>query len=511
MPVPSVSMIALRAPRASPQRHSASIAALPSLSTATGRPRRSASTSRTATPCSGRWLESSATPVAGSTRQGIPSPTASTSRGRRLARLLDRLDELVDERPGVVGTRQAIGAVMHLELRVDRPGEQLRPSQVDADDAAGGHDRPPYLADGGPPGASRVQGLPHASAPSAARRRRRIDARRAARRAARASAGASRSRVGRVVKWLVARAGRAGSASRSSSSSSPRRSTRTRCPPPRRPSCPAAASGSSSRRRPSSSAPTSARRGPRSPARARRAPAAATRSCSCAPAAATAPSCRSRATPSSTSPATGATRSTPPTRSAAPRSRSQTIKQYLGITIDHVFEVNFDNFPDLVDAMGGIDYTGGCVVSRINGGFKNGGFTLRLPAGRRTSTASRRSRSPARATTRATPRGRPHPRAPPAEGHQRDEVARVQPGRLHPPALHLVERAQDAEDRHARPGAAGLRDRHGAERQRADRGPQALGRRDPARRRRRPRPSRTPRSRPTSGASATGSARAPRA
>jgi LCP family protein required for cell wall assembly len=59
----------------------------------------------------------------------------------------------------------------------------------------------------------------------------------------------------------------------------------------------------------------------------------------------------------------------------------QTIKQYLGISIDHVFEVNFDNFPALVDAMGGINYTGGCVVSKINGGFKNGGFTLRLQRG----------------------------------------------------------------------------------------------------------------------------------
>jgi LCP family protein required for cell wall assembly len=59
----------------------------------------------------------------------------------------------------------------------------------------------------------------------------------------------------------------------------------------------------------------------------------------------------------------------------------QTVKQFLGIPIDHVFEVNFDNFPQLVDAMGGIQYTGGCVVSRINGGFKNGGFTLRLHKG----------------------------------------------------------------------------------------------------------------------------------
>jgi LCP family protein required for cell wall assembly len=59
----------------------------------------------------------------------------------------------------------------------------------------------------------------------------------------------------------------------------------------------------------------------------------------------------------------------------------QTIKQYLGIQIDHVFLVNFANFPSLIDAMGGVDYSGGCVVSRINGGFKNGGYTLRLRKG----------------------------------------------------------------------------------------------------------------------------------
>jgi LCP family protein required for cell wall assembly len=59
----------------------------------------------------------------------------------------------------------------------------------------------------------------------------------------------------------------------------------------------------------------------------------------------------------------------------------QTVKQYLGVEVDHVFEVNFANFPALIDAMGGVDYTGGCVVSRINGGFRNGGYTLRLERG----------------------------------------------------------------------------------------------------------------------------------
>ena len=47
-----------------------------------------------------------------------------------------------------------------------------------------------------------------------------------------------------------------------------------------------------------------------------------------------------------------------------------TVRQFLGIKINHVVEVNFENFPKLIDAMGGIDYTGGCVVSKINGGFK---------------------------------------------------------------------------------------------------------------------------------------------
>jgi LCP family protein required for cell wall assembly len=67
--------------------------------------------------------------------------------------------------------------------------------------------------------------------------------------------------------------------------------------------------------------------------------------------------------------------------SGGPALAIETVKRYLGIHINHVVEVNFANFPQLIDAMGGVDYTGGCVVSRINGGFKNGGFTLRLKRG----------------------------------------------------------------------------------------------------------------------------------
>ncbi|MBE2318802.1 LCP family protein [Solirubrobacter sp. CPCC 204708] len=59
----------------------------------------------------------------------------------------------------------------------------------------------------------------------------------------------------------------------------------------------------------------------------------------------------------------------------------RTVESYLGIPVNHLVEVNFENFPQLIDALGGVTYRGGCVVSRINGGFKNGGYTLRLKAG----------------------------------------------------------------------------------------------------------------------------------
>ena len=57
------------------------------------------------------------------------------------------------------------------------------------------------------------------------------------------------------------------------------------------------------------------------------------------------------------------------------------IKHWLGIPINHLVEVNFENFPQLIDAMGGVTYTGGCVHSRLDGGFSQGGYTLNLKAG----------------------------------------------------------------------------------------------------------------------------------
>jgi LCP family protein required for cell wall assembly len=62
----------------------------------------------------------------------------------------------------------------------------------------------------------------------------------------------------------------------------------------------------------------------------------------------------------------------------------RTVEQYTGIDVNHLIEVNFDEFPGLIDAMGGIDYTGGCVVSKVNGGYANGGVTVRIRAGVKT-------------------------------------------------------------------------------------------------------------------------------
>jgi LCP family protein required for cell wall assembly len=57
------------------------------------------------------------------------------------------------------------------------------------------------------------------------------------------------------------------------------------------------------------------------------------------------------------------------------------IKSWLGVPINHVVEVDFENFPALINAMGGVTYSGGCIVSNLDGGAANGGFTLRLSAG----------------------------------------------------------------------------------------------------------------------------------
>ncbi|MGI8632562.1 MAG: LCP family protein [Solirubrobacterales bacterium] len=62
----------------------------------------------------------------------------------------------------------------------------------------------------------------------------------------------------------------------------------------------------------------------------------------------------------------------------------QTVEGFMGIDVDHVVEIDFAGFEDFIDALGGVKVTTKCVVSRINGGASNGGFTLRLRPGTNT-------------------------------------------------------------------------------------------------------------------------------
>ena len=135
----------------------------------------------------------------------------------------------------------------------------------------------------------------------------------------------------------------------------------------------------------------------------------------CASAAARTPRSRSRATRSSTSPATGATRSTPPTRSAArarrsdrqavPRHRRQPRRRG-----------QLRELPAADRRARRRHLQRRLRASRsINGGDKQRRHTLRLQArGARARTASRRSRSPARARTSARPSENDLDRAPAA-------------------------------------------------------------------------------------------------
>ncbi len=59
----------------------------------------------------------------------------------------------------------------------------------------------------------------------------------------------------------------------------------------------------------------------------------------------------------------------------------KTVESFLGLKINHVVVINFTNFPNLVNAMGGITWTGGCVDSQISGGRADGGYSLVLGAG----------------------------------------------------------------------------------------------------------------------------------
>ena len=360
IPVPIVSMTAFAAPRAAPKRHSASIAAFASLSTTTGSAERARPAGRgTRRRRAAGGCSRSATPVAGSTRHGIPKPTASTSLGDRLARPpRPRRRSCRERRVGVLATGQPVGAVVDLEARVDRAGEQLRPAQVDADHAAAGHARPPYPADGAtrepeaPPEYRRYRTRPRLLSRGRRRRESLLDELRGRARAAGAPAAAGSRSAGRrrgswlaVVGWIVLVA-RPLPRQLAQVHQDRRRQRDARRRSPRRPGPAARHDDARPGLRPAHEGHEGARREHVGPEPLRLDPAPAHRRRR------TRPSSRSRATRSSTSPATGATRSTRPTRSAARRSRSARSSSSSGSRSTTSSLSTSTTFPTLIDAHG---------------------------------------------------------------------------------------------------------------------------------------------------------------
>ena len=138
-----------------------------------------------------------------------------------------------------------------------------------------------------------------------------------------------------------------------------------------------------------------------------------------------------------------------------PALATRTVKEWLGIEVNHVVEVSFENFPQLIDALGGVTYKGPAVLSKINGGRANGGTTLQPEEGRDGAERQAGPRARTHAQEPARPeRERPHPRAPPAAARAGDEGQGHVVRDVRPPALGLVGGAQGRALRHGRADAA---------------------------------------------------------
>lgn len=59
----------------------------------------------------------------------------------------------------------------------------------------------------------------------------------------------------------------------------------------------------------------------------------------------------------------------------------KTVKQFLGVKINHIIIVNLANFPKFIDAIGGVTIHTDRICAEISGGKANGGFTIDLKPG----------------------------------------------------------------------------------------------------------------------------------
>ena len=251
----------------------------------------------------------------------------------------------------------------------------------------------------------------------AARRRAQRDAGRGA--TSRASRGPPKGRSGAASSSGSRSRSARGSCSRSSSSWSARRSPTASPTRPRTRSRAAAACSRAARS--SCSAPTSGPRTRSSPEpRAR--PPAPTASCCCTSASATCGSCRSCATRRPTIPGHGLQKINAAYAFGGAPLMIETVESFLGngLEINHIIEVSFEDFPDFIDALGGIDVElRGLPALELVRRQAPAAVEGRAPPGRQPGASLR-----ARAEERVRPhRGRPRARRAPAAGDERDPLA----------------------------------------------------------------------------------------
>ena len=142
-----------------------------SLSTTTGTPSCSAITSPNAMSLSGTLTACTAMPVRESNVQGMPKPIAVDRPADRRADLLHGVGDHLHEFVLRETVDRTVGTVDHRQVRADRACQQLRAAEVDADDVALGHRRPPYRSRHGRPSRRRqapVHALPRQARSSCA-------------------------------------------------------------------------------------------------------------------------------------------------------------------------------------------------------------------------------------------------------------------------------------------------------------------------------------------------------
>ena len=393
--------------------------------------------------CSGEVDRLHRHPGRASNVQGMPKPTAAI--GSPTAVRISSTASATSARARAGRDRaQAVGTVMNREVRVDRAGQQLGAAEVDADDASLGARRPRYRSPWPTARRSRaaVHPLPLAAAPSPAARARRAGRPARARRGPRpgepaparrtpdhvgASSSGSRSCSGlaavSLVLFLIS--------AQIESSKSLRRGR----------------SAAQRRRLPAHVA----EHGPR--ARLRRAPEGhaepgadhdrrASRSDSIMLMRVGGGANARLSIPRDTVvdiPGHGPDKINAAYAIGGPALAITTVKQYLGIKINHLVEVNFENFPELIDALGGIDLHR--QLRHLQDQRRQPQRRLHAAPEGRDARAQRQAgaRPGAHAAQRLPPAGgRPHARAPPAEDPLRDQGPGDLVRDVHPPALGLV-------------------------------------------------------------------------